>query len=90
MAVVLGVLEYIADPVAVLRRIAGAAPVLVVSLAASDLDRPADFDPKALNWVFYVERAFFEARLAEVGYTIVERRVTPDRKTAVWSARLAG
>lgn len=89
VAVVLGVLEYIADPVPVLRRIAAAAPSLVISLAASDLDRPADFDPKSLNWVFYVDRATFEAHLAEVGYTIVQRRVTPDHKTAVWSVKAA-
>jgi SAM-dependent methyltransferase len=85
IAVVLGVLEYLADPAPVLGRIAGAAPRLIVSLAASDLDRPGDFDPASLNWVYYVDRATFETRLGEAGWRIVERRVTPDHKTAVWS-----
>ena len=90
VAVVLGVLEYLADPAVVLGRVAEVAPRLVVSLAASDLDRPVDFDPASLNWVYYVDRATFEARLDEAGWRIVERRVTPDQKTAVWSALRAG
>ncbi|MDK9695064.1 MAG: class I SAM-dependent methyltransferase [Siculibacillus sp.] len=85
VAVVLGVLEYLADPASALKSIAAVVPRLVVSLATSDLDRPATFDPASLNWVYFVDRATFEARLFEAGFRIVERRVTPDRKTALWS-----
>lgn len=87
VAVVLGVFEYLEDPVAVMRRIAAAAPVLVVSHAASDLGRAADFDPKSLHWVLYVDRATFERHLASAGFRVEQRRVTPDGKTALWLCR---
>lgn len=90
VAVVLGVFEYLDDPTTVLGRIAAAAPRLVVSLAASDLGRSADFDPVALNWKLYVDRPTFEAHLAAAGWSIEARAVTPDGKTALWRCRLAG
>lgn len=89
IAVVLGVFEYLDDPVGVMRKIAAVAPVLVVSHSASDLGRPADFDPASLNWRLYVDRPTFEAHLKDAGWTVAERRITPDNKTAVWLCRRA-
>lgn len=89
IAVVLGVFEYLEDPVAVMERIGQAAPVLVVSHAASDLGRPADFDPKALHWCLYVDRATFVGHLAAAGWRVEAHRVTPDGKTALWLCRRA-
>ncbi len=89
IAVVLGVFEYLEDPVAVMERIALAAPVLVVSHAASDLGRPADFDPKSLHWCLYVDRATFEGHLGAAGWRVEAHRVTPDGKTALWLCRRA-
>jgi len=87
VAVVLGVLEYLDDPVAALGRLAAAAPILIISHAASDLGRSADFDPASLNWRLYVDRPTFEGHLAAAGWRVTDRRVTPDGKTAVWACR---
>jgi SAM-dependent methyltransferase len=90
VAVVLGVLEYLADPAAAMRRFAAAAPNLIVSHSAADLGRPPDFDPKSLNWRFYVDRPTFEGLLAAAGWAVVAQRITPDGKTAVWACRRIG
>jgi len=84
VALLLGVLEYIPDVVAVLRKIRRAAPLIVVShLNGED----AYFTPslaRRQNWRTVLDRGGFEARLAEAGWTIRESRLTPDRLTIVW------
>lgn len=84
---VLGVFEYLADTVAALRRIRQCAPWLIVSHAASDLRKITPSRAKKLNWQTYVSVAEFEARLSAGGYRVIERRLTPDRKTCVWLCR---
>jgi SAM-dependent methyltransferase len=84
VAIVLGVIEYIRDPLLALSRLNAAAPALVVSHAARDLGRPVSFDPSSLNWCFCVDQATFETLLTSAGYAVKDKRVTPDGKTAVW------
>jgi hypothetical protein len=86
-AVSLGVVEYLEDAPAMLRRLRRAAPWLVISHAAKDLRSAQARRARRLQWRTYMTVAAFERALTEAGYTVVERRVTPDQKSCVWLAR---
>jgi hypothetical protein len=86
-AVSLGVVEYLDDAPAMLRRLRRAAPWLVISHAAKDLRSAQARRARRLQWRTYMTVAAFERALTEAGYTVVERRVTPDQKSCVWLAR---
>lgn len=86
-AVSLGVVEYLDDAPAMLHRLRRAAPWLVISHAASDLRSARAGLARRLQWRTYMAAAAFERALTEAGYTVVERRVTPDQKSCVWLAR---
>jgi 2-polyprenyl-3-methyl-5-hydroxy-6-metoxy-1,4-benzoquinol methylase len=87
IAALLGVLEYVADPVAALARLRQAIPLLVVSHVAPDTKPIAGATRRKLNWVTVLTKAEFEAALARAGYAIIESRLTPDRRTRVWLCR---
>jgi hypothetical protein len=86
----LGVVEYLDDPGAALKRFSRAAPWLVISHAARDLRSVRAKTAGRLNWRTYMTVAEFERALGGAGYDLVDRRTTPDQKTCVWLARKRG
>jgi hypothetical protein len=87
LAFVLGVSEFLPDTVAALKRVHRCAPWLIISHAASDVRKMRPKHARKLNWQTYVSTGEFERRLQLAGYTVVERRITPDGKTCVWLCR---
>jgi Methyltransferase domain len=86
-AIVLGVLEYVDDVGACLRRLAGHAPLLVVSHAVRDGDA---FDQQAQQdrgWKNHLYAEEFAALLMENGWRIVDARATSDSRTRIWLAQ---
>lgn len=84
IGVLLGVLEYCGDPKAVLDRLRGWLGALVVSHAASDLSILNDRRKKRLMWKSQLTTGEFEEILGNAGFGALERRITPDGRTAVW------
>jgi hypothetical protein len=88
-AVLLGVVEYLADPTAVLAMLAREVPVLVVSHVLRD---PATYPPARLaelGWNDLVDEEGFAAVLAASGWRTVAKRRTPDGRALVWSCERA-
>jgi hypothetical protein len=89
VAVMLGVIEYVADPRSALVRLAEFAPRLILSHAVRDGDRYSCAELAKLGWRNHLYRVELEALLVETGWTIQTTRETPDSKTWLWAAQRA-
>ncbi|MDW6022564.1 methyltransferase domain-containing protein [Mesorhizobium sp. BAC0120] len=81
--VILGVLEYVKDVGAALKKLSTNTRFLVVSHVNSD---DVDYSPervRKMNWVSVLRKSEFEAALGYAGYTILERLVLDDT-TRLW------
>jgi hypothetical protein len=86
-ALCLGVLEYIADIRGVLAKIAKIAPTLVVSHVKGEDDYFSSRLSKRLGWTSVLTTEQFEDRIEAAGWSITDRRLTPDRLTNLWLCR---
>ncbi len=88
IVVSLGVIEYLADPGAALKKMRRCAPWLVISHSARDLRKMKVKSARRLSWQTYLSTSEFERILGTSGYDVVARRITPDNKTCVWLCRV--
>jgi hypothetical protein len=85
-AVALGVLEYVDDPGACLRRLAAHAPLLVVSHTIRDAAALGEGAAHERGWKNHLFAADFENLLAVNGWRIVDARSTANGLTRIWLA----
>lgn len=86
-AVALGVLEYVDDVGASLRRLAAHAPMLVVSHTLRESAGIDEAAQHALGWKNHLHSADFVALLSSAGWCIEDERTTSDGRTRLWLAR---
>ena len=84
--VILGVLEYVDDVAACLRRLAGCFPLMVVSHLVRDGEKYSDSEIRRRGWANHMYAEDFAKQLTENGWHIVESRTTSDLKTHIWLA----
>lgn len=83
-AVLLGVIEYLEEPAAILRRLAGETRYLVASHVVRDYSRYEIEELARLNWKSHMTRHDFRAMLVDCGYHLIREEMTSNRRTVVW------
>jgi hypothetical protein len=86
LAVALGVLEYVEDAAASLRRLAEHAPLLVVSHTVRDADRFSEQAQQARGWKNYMFADEFAELLAANRWRVLDMRSTSNGRTRLWLA----
>jgi len=83
----LGVLEYVEDLPAALRRLAGAAPWYLVSHVVSDGRPAAESERRRYGWTRLPSAAELSQELAQAGFTVAGHRLLDEGRTGLWVCR---
>jgi hypothetical protein len=86
VAVVLGVLEYVDDVGACMRRLSSHAPLLVVSHTVRDGDHFSQKAQQDRGWKNHLYAHEFAQLLTENGWQLIDARTTSNSRTRVWLA----
>ena len=83
VAVLLGVLDYLAEPQRVLARLQREVPFLVLSHVVSDPVRYPPAKRAELGWVTHVSVAECERMVEQAGMSVRARALTPDQRSSL-------
>src|SRR4029079_19123953 len=86
VAVVLGVIEYLSDPAAVLKRLGSHTRAVLVSHVTRAGGKYSRRQLQELEWQNHMSAAEFELLLAAAGWTVKARRKTANDRTELWLA----